>query len=100
MSSVNPPATPHSMNLMPYQASFVDLCSDKRGSRVIVLFGPVGTGKSRALIALLQRKLHDSSSAQVLLLGTRALVPQFCDLLRTAGVRSLVVDRYTFREML
>ena len=89
-----------SMQLLPHQVAFVGAFFDPKSKHVILLRAAVGLGKSTALVALVIRLLRERPTAKVLLLAPGALRLQFVDRLRSAGIPTLSVDRYQFREMI
>ena len=92
---------PHAItNLTSYQAEFIETVFSPSSQRTILLRGPVGTGKSTALVAAASRLLADKPKARVLFLVPSVQRWQFAYKLREEDVPSMVVDRYAFREML
>ena len=88
------------MKLLPHQVAFVETVFNPSSKRIILLRADVGLGKSAALIAVSVRLLHDRPIARALFLAPRPLRLQITEGLRLAGISSLLVDRYRFREML
>jgi len=88
------------VTLAPHQSAFVDGFFSTQAPRAIVLSAAPGTGKSTALVALLERVLQGSPEARVLLVAPAALLEHLVDKLRRQGVRALEIDRYRFRELL
>lgn len=90
-----------SMRLLPHQAALVETFFNPASNRTILLRGDVGLGKGTALIALANRLLQERPTARVLLVVPgSALRAQFVEKFREAGIPTLSVDRYRFREML
>jgi superfamily II DNA or RNA helicase len=96
----SPIPTENTMTLLPFQASLVDAIVSSSGSRIIWVRADVGLGKSTAIAAAATRLMHREAIARVLVLCPAALRDQWAELLLRNGVRSLVVDRFKFREML
>jgi len=90
-----------SMRLLPHQIAFVETFFNPASKRVILLRGEAGLGKSGALVALASKFLRERPTARALfVVPGAALRAHFVDKLRDAGVPTLSVDRYQFREML
>src|SRR5664280_890268 len=89
------------MRLLPHQIAFVETFFNPASKRVILLRGEAGLGKSGALVALASKFLRERPTARALfVVPGAALRAHFVDKLRDAGVPTLSVDRYQFREML
>jgi Helicase conserved C-terminal domain len=88
------------MKLLPHQANFVETVFSPSTKRTILLRADVGLGRSTALVAVAGRLLAEKPTARALFLVPAALRTQFAHMLRDANVSSVVVDRYTYREML
>jgi superfamily II DNA or RNA helicase len=89
------------LKLLPYQTDLVDNVLNPASKRFIVLRADVGLGKTSALVALAGRLLQEQPMARALLLAPGGtLRMQFVERLRDAGVPTLAVDSYQYREML
>lgn len=89
------------IELLPHQIALADTVLDPASKRFVLLRGDVGLGKSTALVALVARLLRERPAARVLfLVPGGAFQRQIDERLRGAGIPTLVVDRYRFREML
>jgi len=91
----------HSANLLPHQATFVDLFFSPSAKKALILRADVGLGKGAALVAIAQR-LHEirPASRVLYLVPGSVLRLQFAQRLKELGVPCLEVDRYRFRELL
>jgi ERCC4-related helicase len=89
------------MKLRPYQIDLVDRALDPGSKRFILLRAATGLGKGTALVAVASQLLQEQPTARALFLAPGAMLRmQFIERLRDAGVPTLAVDRYQYREML
>lgn len=86
--------------LLPHQQALVDDFSGPTSHRVALLRAEAGMGKAHAFIALAGRILSDNVAARVLFVVPAPLREQYAAGLRDRHVRTLLVDRYAFRELL
>jgi superfamily II DNA or RNA helicase len=92
---------PKDLKLLPYQTDLVDNVLNPASKRFIVLRADVGLGKTSTLVALAGRLLKERPTARALLLAPGGILRmQFVERLRDAGVPTLAVDSYQYREML
>lgn len=88
------------ITLLPHQAEFVENFFGQSGTKLHLLRGHVGMGKSSALAALASRLMRERPSARALIIAPATLRVQFLDMLQTSGTPSQVVDSYRYRELL
>lgn len=83
--------------LLPHQVAFIDAVN--QGDPFIVLKCDPGLGKDAAVRGLVAAVLS-RPTARVLILAPNTLLSQLSQLREWHSVRSLLVDRYRYREML
>jgi SNF2 family DNA or RNA helicase len=89
-----------SIQLLPFQAAFVQTATDPNSARLLLLRGDVGLGKTTALIAVISRLRQGNPAARILVLCPSSLRFKWLDKLQSESVPAVIIDRYKFREML
>ena len=88
---------------MPHQLALVQAAIDPSGPAKIIVRAEVGAGLSTSIVEILRYIQSSNSEGRAILLmpsAPSALVKHTTESLTRAGVKSLVLDRFRFRELL